>query len=184
MVGRHQRAAIVVVEAEVEDQHEGQQSEGDARKPASPSGSSSAPPHQRNHALSASEGRRLRSQEFTDEAALPASISVAAMAMLHEAIVHSSMQAPPCQPKSSISEIESAEGGQRREPGQEARDQREADDELDSAEDDDRGVEEPEVVQSQATAWSVPKSAPGIADCSLLAIHGRPRRDRASPARR
>ena len=71
------------------------------------------------------------------------------MATLQAAIVHSSMNVPPCQPNRSISEIERPIGEERREPRHEAGHKREARDQFDGAEEDDRRVQKPEMVEEE-----------------------------------
>ena len=71
------------------------------------------------------------------------------MARLQAAMVHSSMQVAPCQPNITISSTENPIET-RAAYGSGPRHQHRADDELGGAEQDDAGIEQPEVLQHEA----------------------------------
>ena len=78
------------------------------------------------------------------------------------------MQVAPCQPNISISTTERPDRDQCRGAREKSRHQAQSGDQLGRAEQNQRGIEEIEMMQQKV--WSVPSSAPGIADWNLLAI--------------
>ena len=113
---------------------------------------------------------RASSALSSEKALLPPSISVAPIARLQAAMVHSSMQVAPCHPNISISTTERPIETSAAAPGEDARHQAQSRDQLSRAEQDQRDIQQIEMMQQKGDDTVGSKNAPGIADWSLLAI--------------